>query len=149
MIRLSGFALAVVSGVCLPQSSDQWSATLQPSNGSPVSGKATVAGIGSADSTVVKLTIRGASPGATVAWHIRSGTCAAPGAIFGSESAYTRLRADGTGSASASATLPIRPRKAAAYVIQVHRGNPTPASPGGDVLACGDLRPVLNKMPTG
>ena len=148
MIKFTAIAIIAASALLTPSSPDQWSATLHSSNGSMVSGTATVGGVGSADSTLVKISIRGAPPNATLPWHIHNGTCKVPGAVWSLESAYRKLQTSGMGSADGSATLPIRPSKAKPYAIQVHHGTAAPgAKPGSDVIACGDLLPMLNKPP--
>jgi hypothetical protein len=148
MTKLTAIACVAVSALFHSSSSDQWSAALSPSNGSTVSGTATAEGVGTADSTRVKISIHGAKPNATLPWHIHLGTCSAAGRVLGPAAAYSKLRTTGTGSADALVTLPIRPSKSGSYVVQVHRTAASPAKPGTDVIACGDLRPVLNKMPT-
>lgn len=146
MIKLT--AIAVVGlGTLLMRSPDQWSAALHSSNGSSVAGTATAEGIGTADSTLVKISIRGAPANATLPWHLHTGKCGATAAVVGGESAYPKLHTSASGTAEGSATIAVRPVKSGAYAIQVHRGTAPAGKPGADVIACGDLRPVLNKSP--
>jgi hypothetical protein len=148
MIKLTAIALVALSALWNSSSPDQWSATLSPSNGSTISGTATAEGVGSADSTLVKISIRGATPNATLPWHIHAGKCGATKAVLGAESAYPRLTTSAAGSAEASVTLPVRPSKTGFYAVQVHRGTAASGKPAMQVVACGDLKAVLNKMPT-
>jgi hypothetical protein len=148
MIKLSAIALIALNALLPSSSSDSWSATLRPSNGSTISGTATADGVGSADSTLVKISIHGAPPNAALPWHVHNGPCGATKAVLGSEAAYPRLRSSSAGTAEASVTVPVRPSKTGSYAIQVHRGTGAPGKPGSDVIACGNLMPVMNKMPT-
>jgi hypothetical protein len=148
MIKLAAIAIVGLSAVFSASSPDQWSATLKPSNGSTVSGSATADGVGSADSTLVKISIQGAPPNASLPWHIHNGKCGATTAVIGGEASYPKLQTSSSGTAEGTATIAVRPVKAGAYAVQVHRGTATPAKPGADVIACGDLNPVLNKKPT-
>ena len=148
MIKLTAIALIAASALWAQSSPDQWSTAVHSTNGSTISGTASVAGFGTADSTTVKISIKGALANASLAWHVHNGSCKAPGAVLGSESAYPRLQTSGTGSADGLATLPIRPVKAKPYIIQVHRGTAAGGvKTGSDVIACGDLMPMLNKPP--
>lgn len=149
MIRLAVIAIVGMGTLLLAPSPDQWSAALQPANGGTLAGTATAEGIGTADSTLVKISVHGAPPNATLPWHIHNGKCGATTTVVGSEAAYPKLHTSASGTAQGSATLPVRPLKAGAYAVQVHRGTAPVGKPGADVIACGDLRPVINKMPTG
>jgi hypothetical protein len=144
MLKLTLIGLAALGAGVVAQ--DQWSATVRGMNGSGISGTANAEGVGSADSTLVKISIKGAPAGA-LPWHIHTGSCKAPGAVFGSEAAYPRLQAGSGGSAEGSVVLPVRPAKAATYAIQIHRGAGGAGQTGSDVIGCGDLLPVLNKTP--
>ena len=147
MIKLTAVALVAAYAVVHPTNPDQWSATLVPSNGSTVSGTAT-AESGIPDSTRLKISIRGAEPNASLPWHIHNGACGSAGEILGSESAYPALQVSGGGTAEATVTLAIRPSKTGSYAVQVHKGTAAPDKPGSDVISCGDLKPVMNKMPS-
>jgi hypothetical protein len=147
MIKLTAIALVALNALFTASASDQWSATLNPSDGGTISGTATVEGVGSADSTLVKISVNGAAPNATLPWHIHNGPCGATKAVLGSESAYPKLMTSDAGSAQASVTLPVRPSKTGSYAVQVHRGTAMPEKPGSDVIACGDLKLVMNKTP--
>jgi hypothetical protein len=147
MIKLTAIALVAAYAVVHPTDSDQWSATLVPTNESTVSGTAT-AESGIPDSTRLKISIRGAEPNATLPWHIHNGACGSAGEVLGSGSAYPALQVSGGGTAEATVTLAIRPSKTGSYAVQVHKGTAAPDKPGSDVISCGDLKPVMNKMPS-
>lgn len=147
MIKLTAIALVALNALFTASSSDQWSASLAPTGSGTISGTATAEGVGSADSTLVKISIQGATPNATLPWHIHNGACGSTKAVLGSESAYPKLMTSSAGTAEASVTLAVRPSKTAAYAVQVHQGTAAPDKPGSDVVACGDLKPVLNKTP--
>jgi hypothetical protein len=148
MIRIAAIAMVGLGTLVVAPSPDQWSAALQPSNGGTLAGTATAEGIGTADSTLVKISIHGAPPNATLPWHSHIGRCGATTTVVGSEAAYPKLHTSASGTAQGSATLPVRPVKSGAYAVQVHRGYAPAGNPGADVIGCGDLRPVLNKMPS-
>lgn len=150
-------AVAVIAGSAFLTASaaDRWSATLNPVNGSTVSGTATVELVGT-DSSRVTISIRGAKPNAVLPWHLHTGPCSATGGVFGSESAYPKLQAMGGGTAEANVTLPVKPTETGTYAVQVHQGSdggevkkddmaPKPAS---DVISCGDLKPVITNTPS-
>jgi len=146
MIKLTAIAIVALNALFTASPADQWSATLIPSDGGTISGTATAEGVGSADSTLVKISVQGAAPNATLPWHIHNGACGAAKAVFGSDSAYPKLTVSSAGTAEASVTLPVRPSKTGTYAVQVHRGSTSPDK-GMEVIACGALKPVLNKMP--
>ena len=148
MTKLTAIAFVVVNALFKSSPSDQWSAALGPSNGGTVSGTATAEGVGTTDSTRVKISIHGAKPNTSLPWHIHHGSCSAAGPVLGSPTGYPKLQTTGTGSADGLVTLPVRPSKSGSYAVLVHGAAAAPAKPGSDVIACGDLRPVLNKMPT-
>ena len=139
MIKLTGIAAIALTALFSAELADQWLATLSPANGSTVSGTATAEAVGTADSTRVKISIRGAAPNATLPWRISGGRCDSVAAVLGADAAYPNLQTIANGSADASVTLPVRPLKAAPYTVRIL------GSAG--VTACGDLKPVLNKMP--
>ncbi|HEU5153850.1 MAG TPA: hypothetical protein VFU03_03925 [Gemmatimonadales bacterium] len=149
MIKLTAIAIVAVNALFnVARSPDEWSATLHATNGSAMSGTVSAQGVGSADSTQFKISVRGATPNATLPWHVHTGACGTAGAVWGGEMAYPKLATSADGTAEASVTLAMRPSKTAKYAVQVHRGDAAPdAKPGSDVLACGDLRPVLNTTP--
>ena len=147
MIKLAVTAIVGMSALLNPSAPDEWSATLSPVNGSAIAGSASASGIGTADSTLVKISIHGAPPNVALSWHVHKGKCGATTDVIGGDASYPKLQTSSTGTAEATATIAVRPLKAGAYAVQVHRGSAAPSKPGADVIACGDLNPVINKRP--
>lgn len=155
MIKVLAVAIFAGSAILTASTADRWSATLNPVNGSTVSGTATVELVGT-DSSRVTISIRGAQPNAVLPWHLHSGPCSATGGVFGSESAYPKLQAMGGGTAEANVTLPVKPTETGTYAVQVHQGkdgdemkkdDPAAPKPASDVVSCGDLKPVITNTP--
>lgn len=119
------------------QGSGKWRALLEPVGGATVRGGAMVEAKGE-QSTRFTITIRNAPPGNTLAWHMHSGTCAAPGAVIGS--GYTELRSGPGGTAEAAVTLSVAPPAGGSFVIQVHGQTGAP-------ISCGDLKPIGENKP--
>lgn len=130
--------------VALTAAAPMWRATLEPKDGSKVSGTASVEAVGS-DSSRVSVQISGAKAGSTLPWHIHNGLCGAKGTIYGDAAAYPALKAGTDGSASGSVTLPGAPPSAGEYSVSVHR-SATDMTP----IACGSLKsdkPAMMSMP--
>jgi superoxide dismutase, Cu-Zn family len=119
----------VHSGV---QREGKWRAILDPIAGGSVRGGAMVEAK-SAESSRFTITIRNATPKASLPWHLHSGTCAAPGGVVGS--GYPELHVGPGGTAEAAVTLTVTPPASGSYLIQVH-------SPTGTPISCGDLKPI-------
>jgi hypothetical protein len=113
----------------------RWSATLQPSSGSDLNGSAQVEAAGS-DSTRASISIMNAKPNAVLAWHIHQGRCGGNGDIVGAQSAYQPVRADGNGTGSSSATLPMALPESGEYSVSVHASDRASDA----IISCGDLR---------
>lgn len=117
-----------------------WHATVDPVGSSGVSGSADVEPAmtmsGKQDDSPsyrASLTILGAKPGSTHAWHVHSGKCGGSGGVVGSADAYRPITIDQMGGGSSSAVLAVGLDPKAAYHVNVH------ASDGSTVIACGDL----------
>jgi hypothetical protein len=111
-----------------------WAATLTPRNSSNVRG---TAGVQSAVVAAgVKISISGATPGASHPWHVHTGTCANSGGIVGSANSYPVLTVDTDGKASATATIGTSLSEGTAYSVNVHRS----AADMGTIIACGELK---------
>jgi len=115
-----------------PALEPKWRALLEPAAGSKVRGGA-IAEARGADSTRFTITIRDATPNATFAWHMHSGTCASPGGVVGS--GYPELHSGPGGTAEAAITLAVAPPSTGSYLVQVH-------GPTGTPISCGALKPV-------
>ncbi len=150
---LKGIAAALFSATYLfgVTSDARWSATLQPQNGSKVSGTATVEAKG-ADSTRFSVSVRGAPTNTTLNWHLHNGKCAEAGSIVGEQTSYPELKAGAGGTAESMVTLPVAPPSSGAFSIQVHRS--AEGSGGGAksddagamgskaLVSCGELKPL-------
>ena len=117
----------------------EWSAMIQPQNGSTVSGIAT-AQPRDGDSLVVEIRIKGARVADVNPWHVHSGGCDSSGAVLGDPARYTPMTigSDGTGEATARVKTVLT--VGTPYSVNVHR---SPADHG--VIACGNLRPIAGR----
>lgn len=110
-----------------------WHASLQSTNGTDMSGRATVSpNPGGATATV---SLERATPGDVLPWHVHTGTCASGGGVFGPASAYTPLTVTGGGNASGTASLPSMLDPTQHYHVNIHKS----PSDMGTIIACGDL----------
>ena len=103
---------------------------------SALSGSAVVSPASNPNQSVAVVSVRGASPGSHLPWHIHRGRCATGGGpVVGPPLGYEPLapRADHT--ASRSATLPLTLPPGDHYYVDVH---PSPDQTGV-AMACGDL----------
>lgn len=112
---------------------EEWRGTLQSQAGFNVRGSS-VANSGRGQ-TAVSVSIAGAPAGGTHPWHIHSGKCGENGAIVGNPAAYPPLRADASGSATASARLGLVLNETDNYYINIH-ASPTQM---GTIVACGAI----------
>jgi hypothetical protein len=110
----------------------KWRAILEPLAGSKVRGGTMVEAKGPA-STHFTITIRDAAPNTTLAWHMHSGTCAAPGPVVGS--GYPELHSGPGGTAEAAVTLAVAAPAAGNFLVQVH-------DPAGTPISCGALKAI-------
>lgn len=130
------FTLAAAATTTL--SLKEWSAMLQPQNGSTVSGTATVQAL-VGDSVAVTIRVKGAKTGDVNPWHVHSGGCDSSGAIIGDASRYAPMTIDGD-MGEATARIKTVFTVGVPYSINVHRS----AADMG-VIACGNLRPVAGR----
>jgi hypothetical protein len=136
-VRTITLSLAVLTFAAAPK----WTAMLQPTGDSRLSGSAVVEAV-SADSTLATIQLSGAKPGSDLAWHIHSGACGGKGQIFGAQSAYPTLKAGPDGKATGSVTLPAALPPSGEYSVTVHK-SVTDMSPA----ACGGLKVVGGPAP--
>lgn len=113
-----------------------WRATLQPMNGSNITGTAAVTPTSTAAATAT-VNISGAVSGDVHPWHVHTGTCATGGGVVGPGSAYTPLTVAAGGSASSTASLPAVLDATQKYHVNIHK-SPTDM---GTIVSCGDLTP--------
>jgi hypothetical protein len=140
------FAVGVIllpAAAALAFTFKEWSATLQPKNGSTVSGTAAVQ-TKDGDSLVATIQVKGAKLGERNPWHVHIGGCDSSGAPVGEATRYApiTIREDGTGESTArvTATLTV----GTAYSVNVHR-SPSDLA----VISCGNLRPIAGGEPEG
>lgn len=111
-----------------------WRGTLEPKDGSKISGTVTVEAVGS-DSSRATIQITGAKPGSALPWHVHSGACGAAGAPIGAATAYPLLQVGKDGSAKAVATVAVATPVSGVYSANVH------ASASNMIpIACGALK---------
>ena len=133
----SGMAMAPAGADSTASSMNmKWTTTLEPVGGTNVRGTASVAGGTNPGTTTAEVAINGAPKGGTHPWHVHAGTCAASGAIVGPAADYPALKADSSGTATATATVNVAPPTSGDYHVNVH------LSPEkmGTIVACGDLK---------
>ena len=113
---------------------ETWSGTLSAVGGSGISG--TASGTTAHDSTHVTVKISGATPGATLPWHVHDGKCGdASPPVVGNASAYPPLVVGADGTATAMAHITVKLNEARNYIVNVH-ASPTNL---GTIVACGDI----------
>jgi hypothetical protein len=113
---------------------ETWSGTLSAVGGSGITG--TASGTTAHDSTHVMVNITGATPGATLPWHVHDGKCGdASPPVVGDAAAYPPLVVGPDGKASGMAHITVKLNEARNYIINVH-ASPTNM---GTIVACGDF----------
>lgn len=129
-------AVALAATAVVALSFKEWSATLNPLNGSTISGSATAQpAVG--DSLIVGIRIKGARAGDTNPWHLHSGGCDSSGAVLGDPSRYAAMTIGTDQSGQATARVKAVLTVGVPYSVNVHRSS-------GDmtVVSCGNLRPL-------
>ena len=136
--RTDLLALAVVAalaGVAHWGFDHEWKATLAPSSGSNITGKAEVEGEKSDKMTEAEISIEGATKGAELPWHVHTGKCGSQGSIVGAATAYPLLKVKDDGKAKAEAKLQMPVPTSGDYHVNVHKSS----AEMGTIVACGDL----------
>jgi hypothetical protein len=110
-----------------------WHATLEPKDGSKVTGTAIIAPFGY-DSSQATVQISGAKAGSTVAWRITNGDCTSAGSAYGTGSAQS-LKVGSNGTATGAVKLSSPPPATGNYSVTVYKSTAdlTP-------IACGVLK---------
>ena len=117
-----------------PNTAETYSATLTSVGTSGIAG--TASGSTASDSTMVTVNVSGASPNATLPWHIHEGKCGdASPPIVGDASAYPPISVGAGGTGSATAHVKVGLNEAKNYIVNVH-ASPTDL---GTIVACGDF----------
>ncbi|MEO8448908.1 MAG: hypothetical protein ABI647_03900 [Gemmatimonadota bacterium] len=148
MVRMAAVVALSIAGLA---SSPRWTATLGPQGDSKVTGTATVEAAASsmADTAKMKdmdhskmagtkvwISVKGLDGTGQHAWHMHRGTCAAVGAVVGTDSSYPVLQPGADGSAEGTASLSMAAPTSGSYLVAVHSG-PTGES---STISCGELR---------
>lgn len=123
----------------------RWTATLAPSlrDSGAITGAAavTLGGRGSmlpgnsSTETKAMLSLYGAMPGSSHAWHIHLGSCGNDRGIIGSPELYPLATADNDGRADITATLPFSTPRTGEFYVDVHATGSHASRP----VACGPL----------
>lgn len=129
-------AVAVTLLVIGSSTAPKWTAMLQPTGGSGLSGTAVVEAF-PPDSIRASIQIAGAKPGTGLVWQIQAGGCEGEGPILGDRSEYPTLKAGTDGHASATVTVKARLSGAGEYSVRVGKRSSEPAP-----AACGRLNPT-------
>ena len=140
--------LALVAGVTASTAvAASWKATLDPVEGSGISGESTVApdnAMPMRDSTAPKtegaamatINIKGAKANDSLPWHVHSGTCGSANApIVGEASAYSAIAVNDKGEGTAHAKVTARLEPNGQYIVNVHK-----SATDLTVVSCGALR---------
>ncbi|MGQ0649931.1 MAG: hypothetical protein ACT4P7_20460 [Gemmatimonadaceae bacterium] len=145
MLSITLRIAAVASVIAAAGSLAGWKATLVPTEGSTVSGEATVrpAEKAKTDTTMrsegmltADIGVRGARSGEALPWHVHSGSCAAKDApIVGPASDYPTITIGESGEGKASAHVMGKLEPSGQYIVNVHR-----SATDLTVVSCGALK---------
>lgn len=124
--------LAAATGAALEP---EWKAVVKPNAGSGITGEAGVEGTDREKKAKADISIKGATPGAELPWHIHGGKCGDSGPVIGQGSAYPVLKVKEDGTAKAEAKLDIQPPTSGMYYVNVHKS----AADMKTIVACGDF----------
>ena len=162
-MRYTGFFLTTAAAVSLAACAQRqvevmtgdvlldsrWTATLAPTTtvrdsaaitGAPtvtLGGRGTMMPGSTSRETGAMISLFGATPGSTHAWHVHLGTCGNDRGIVGSPELYPPVVAGSDGRGDVIVTLPFTTPNAGEFYIDVHATGSS-ASP---VVACGALGP--------
>lgn len=135
--RTAVTALVVLAAACatVPVFEPRdWSATVEERGDSDV--RANVRAASAAGQTAVSINLAGGESNGTHPWHVHRGTCGNDQGIVGDPAAYTPLRPNSAGAASATAHIAVQLVPDGDYMINVHR-SPQALN---EIVACGELR---------
>ena len=113
----------------------EWKAVLAPVSGSKITGQAELEGKDKDKSSEAEISIKGATAGAELPWHVHTGKCGSSGGIVGDPKAYALLKVDKKGEAKGEAKLAIATPESGDYHVNVHKS----AAEMGTIVSCGDL----------
>jgi hypothetical protein len=123
-------------GAIVPSPSTmRWTTSLEPMNGSGITGTATVLAGDNPNQTRVDLVINGAQAGGIYPWHVHLGSCGNDQGIVGPANAYPPVAVGADGMGRVLATIPTGLDRSGQYMVNVHK------SPQdlGTIVACGNL----------
>lgn len=127
--------VAGLAAATQPAFDHEWKAVLAPGAGSNISGTAEVEGEDNDKKTEAEISIKGATAGEQLPWHVHQGKCGSGGAIVGPATAYPVIRVADDGSAKAEAHLDIAVPTSGEYHVNVHKS----AADLKTIVSCGDL----------
>lgn len=112
----------------------EWSATVEERGDSDI--RANVRAASAPGQTAVSINLAGGQANATHPWHVHRGTCGNDQGIVGDPAAYTPLRPNSAGGASATAHILVQLVPGQSYMVNVHR-SPQALN---EIIGCGPLR---------
>jgi hypothetical protein len=98
-------------------------------------GEAELEGKDKDKSSKAEISIKGATAGAELPWHVHTGKCGSSGGIVGDPKAYALLKVGKDGDAKGEAKLAIATPESGDYHVNVHKS----AAEMGTIVSCGDL----------
>lgn len=128
----------------------RWTATLAPTTTArdtaaitgattvTLGGRGTMMPGSTASETRAMISLFGAIPGATHAWHVHLGSCGNDRGIVGSPELYQPVVASNEGRGDVIVTLPFTTPNAGEFYVDVH----STGSSASPVIACGTLGPA-------
>ena len=128
-IAVAGLA-AATNGAFKPE----WKTSLKPGAGSNITGTAEFKAKSDKE-TEAEISIKGATAGAELPWHVHSGKCGSNGPIVGAATAYQPIKVNKDGSGKAEAKLAMATPASGEYFVNVHKS----AADLKTIVACGDL----------
>ena len=128
-----GVAVAGLAAATNGAFSPEWKTVLKPGAGSNITGTADVEAKDKA--TKAEISIKGATAGSELPWHVHSGKCGSNGPIVGAATAYPTIKVNKDGSGKAEAKLDMATPASGEYFVNVHKS----AADLKTIVACGDL----------
>jgi len=113
----------------------EWKAVLKPGAGSNITGTAEFEGKDKDKASEAEISIKGATAGAELPWHVHSGKCGTGGPVVGAATAYKPLKVKENGEAKEEAKLDMPTPSSGDYSVNVHKS----AAEMKTIVACGDF----------
>ncbi|MDQ8160883.1 MAG: hypothetical protein P3B76_07520 [Gemmatimonadota bacterium] len=130
-------SLTLTTGILIaarPRFHEVWIGIAVGADGAAMRGDLEMFAGNAPNTTVVELAQRNDVPGARRAWHVRRGTCATPGQLFGDSTAYPAIRIGKGGKGVGTVTLPLAIPDTGDFHVAV-----TASPRDRRRVACGDL----------